>query len=350
MSAERCSELLTRGSIDSCVAIVAGSFAPAGQRCGGDLLVLARTLGLPRLLVVDLQEVFTAVLPADLEPTGIILSSQSCSVDSALLNRAIQYVERTLRIPVAGHYAPGKITWSANFQNQLLAAREGSEVCCRRATFLKCRERRRWPLRIAIAYDEAFSGYFPETLASLQACGATFLDFSPLRNDCLPKDADIVYLGDGPLGDWLPRIAANHCFLHRLCAFASRGGKIVAEGRGAVCLCREARPLSGGSIPLVGILPAIADETERTDFLPLQLSLEENSWLARQGTPFQGYAPAHWRITGDETDAGFVQPGRILTRGNVLALPFAQHWASRPDLIRSFFRARGRRMPDGAAV
>ena len=99
-------------------------------------------------------------------------------------------------------------------------------------------------------------------------------------------------------------------------------------------------------IPLAGVLPAVADDTGATDFVPLELRTEDPCWLARQGTMFQGYAPQHWRITCEEPDSGFITAGRILMQGNVLALPFAQHWASRPDLIRSFFRARGQRSRD----
>jgi len=350
MAPERAAELLERGSGGAQLAIVVGSFASerAGKndQTGGSLLELSRQLNMPRVLVIDAADAMSVELPASLELAGVLLAGDR----GELLARATLRLQQQFNLPVVGRWTAGKVSWSPAFQATLLTARDQAEIHCQRNVFLRCRERRRWPLRIAIAYDEAFSGYFPETLATLQGAGATFLDFSPLRNDCLPNDADVVYLGDGPVGEWLSKIAANHCFLHRLFAFANRGGKIVAEGRAAVCLCREARPLSGKPIPLTGIVPATADETTTDDFLPLELRLEQNSWLARQGTLFQGYAPTQWQLTPEEPDAGFQQAGQIFVQANVLALPFAQHWASRPDLIRSFFRARGQRSPDRATV
>ncbi len=53
------------------------------------------------------------------------------------------------------------------------------------------------PLQVAVACDEAFGGYFPDTLEALEARGARVCDFSPLRDDRLPPGTDVVYVGCG---------------------------------------------------------------------------------------------------------------------------------------------------------
>ncbi len=45
--------------------------------------------------------------------------------------------------------------------------------------------------------DDAFHCYFPDTLDLLELRGATVCDFSPLRDERLPVDTDIVYFGCG---------------------------------------------------------------------------------------------------------------------------------------------------------
>ena len=92
--------------------------------------------------------------------------------------------------------------------------------------------------RIAVAYDEAYCGYYPETLDLLEAAGAELCDFSPLRSESIPEDADVVYFGCGHPERDPERLAANHCLKQSLRCFAARGRPD---------LCRRKRP--GLSVP-----------------------------------------------------------------------------------------------------
>ncbi len=48
--------------------------------------------------------------------------------------------------------------------------------------------------RVAYAQDEAFGGYFPDTLETLEALGADLVEFSPLKSEDLPKAVDLVMI------------------------------------------------------------------------------------------------------------------------------------------------------------
>lgn len=51
-------------------------------------------------------------------------------------------------------------------------------------------------LKIAIAYDKAFSFYYRENLELLKEAG-DLIYFSPLKDKCIPKDIDFLYIGGG---------------------------------------------------------------------------------------------------------------------------------------------------------
>ena len=93
--------------------------------------------------------------------------------------------------------------------------------------------------RIAVAIDEAYCGYYPETLDLLEAAGAELCDFSPLRSEAIPDGADVVYFGCGHPERDPEKLAANHCLKQSLRCYAAAGGRIYAEGSGLAYLCRE---------------------------------------------------------------------------------------------------------------
>ena len=91
-------------------------------------------------------------------------------------------------------------------------------------------DRRRF--RVAYAQDEAFGGYFPDTLETLEALGAELVEFSPIRDESLPEAVDLVMIGCGypdrhadALADNLSLIAALRCpRLPRASHLFRRGG------------------------------------------------------------------------------------------------------------------------------
>lgn len=114
-------------------------------------------------------------------------------------------------------------------------------------------EQRRF--RLAVARDEAFSYYYRENLDLLSEMGADIVYFSPLRDPFLPQETDGVYLGSGPLLDYLAEASNNEIMRNHIFRAAREGVPIMAEGTGAVYLSQAFKTESGREWPLAAVLP-----------------------------------------------------------------------------------------------
>lgn len=197
--------------------------------------------------------------------------------------------------------------------------------------------------RIALALDEVFCGYYPETLDLLEAAGAELVDFSPLRSGSLPERVEVVYFGCGHPERCAGELAANHCLIQDLRCFAARGGRVYAEGGGLAYLCREIRPPNGPALPMTGLVPAMACwQPREMVWEPAELRMAAGSWLAPAGTVIRGYRHAGWRIdprgamlplagsAGDRCD--------MLARGSVIGSRVLINLAANRHLLRRFFQ------------
>ena len=111
---------------------------------------------------------------------------------------------------------------------------------------------------VAVAYDDAFNCYFPDTLDLLELQGATVKVFSPLTDAELPEGTEVVYLGCGHPERCAEALAANRCLVSALCDHVLQGGRVYAEGGGLAYLCEEIATPKGQRWPMVGVLPAVA--------------------------------------------------------------------------------------------
>lgn len=110
---------------------------------------------------------------------------------------------------------------------------------------------------VAVAYDEVFNCYFPDTLDLLELQGASVRTFSPLHDEGIPEGTDVVYLGCGHPENADARLAANLCMKMSLCKHVFAGGRVYAEGGGLAYLCEAIERENGLRTPMVGLLPAV---------------------------------------------------------------------------------------------
>ena len=197
------------------------------------------------------------------------------------------------------------------------------------------------PLRIAVAYDEAYCGYFPDTLDLLEEAGAELCDFSPLRSGSLPEGANVVYFGCGHPERQPEQLALNHCLQQSLREFAAAGGRIYGEGSGLAYLCREIDLGDGRSVPMTGLLPAIARlEKQPRPPEPVEFTFQTDSWLIEEGAQLRGYRHGGWTIEPCGPLVSYAasadQRLDMVGRGNVIGSRLMVNLAANEHLLRQF--------------
>jgi cobyrinic acid a,c-diamide synthase len=203
---------------------------------------------------------------------------------------------------------------------------------------------------VAVAYDEAFHGYFPDTLDVMELRGATIRDFSPLRDERLPPGPDVVYFGCGHPELFASMLAENDCMMLALKGHLCGGRRIYAECGGLAYLCQEIEMPDGHRWPMVGALPA----TARLDPLPavptpLEITLASDTWLGRSSDRLRGYLNPRWSLTlapsiarcgrevGHETD--------VIGRHQAIGSRMYLNFAAQEQLLTRFFEPNAATSP-----
>jgi len=321
MTPESCRDVFFRGLRAADLALVEGSFTSAGDgdSAGGKLDPLCDWLDLPRLAIVDARRLGACRLPERPEHLdGLLLDHVR---DDGDLARLTIDLESLWGVPVLGG-----LESLPRLRRQLQGPGQGGwpprDVCCQ----LGARLMRSWKperilriaclremsrgglaplgstgresrLTVAIAYDEAFNGYFAETLDLLEARGASVVDFSPLRDEHLPSQADVVYLGCGHPERFAATLAENHCMKAALRSHLFAGRRLYGEGGGAAYLCQQMETPDGQLQRMVGVLPAVARLVRHPGPThPCDVTLARPSWLGDAGTRVRGYRVPQWRL------------------------------------------------------
>jgi cobyrinic acid a,c-diamide synthase len=167
------------------------------------------------------------------------------------------------------------------------------------------------------------------------------VDFSPLHDECLPVDVDLVYFGCGNVSRFAHELSENHCMMSSLRNHVCGGKRVYGDGGGLAYLSQFFRTDDGQLVPMVGALPAVARAThDQAKVKPVEVTLSQDSWLGPSGTAMRGYLNTHWSIephgplTGllAEPEHEFDLVGRYMAVGSRLQLNFA----TRMDLLRGF--------------
>lgn len=214
------------------------------------------------------------------------------------------------------------------------------------------------PLRVAVAYDAAFRCYFPDTLDLLEARGADLVEFSPLRDEDLPPDVDIVYLGCGHPERYASQLSGNYCMTSALRTHVCEGRRIYAEGGGLAYLCTQIAWPDGYRSPMTGVLPAVAHfHPHAPPAHPAEVHLAVGNWLGPAGTRLRGYVNNQWTVSAGEdlstlaaeleqssTDGRSSHDGRqppvgpIVGRHHAIGSRMHLNFATQPELLPGFFR------------
>ncbi|MCR4817569.1 MAG: cobyrinate a,c-diamide synthase [Fretibacterium sp.] len=184
--------------------------------------------------------------------------------------------------------------------------------------------------RLAVARDEAFSFYYPESLAVLAAQGAELIFFSPLRDTALPL-SDGLILGGGFPEMFAAALEANVSMRGDIAAKIKSGLPVLAECGGLMYLSRSLTDFEGRTFEMVGSVPASCQMNKRLQRVGyVEVKALRDTAICPKGTVLRGHefhfssltkAPAEDfpdAFLFKRTRTGETYPGGY-ARGNVLA-------------------------------
>lgn len=363
MSPDTCRELLAFGMRGHDLAVVAGSWAATSPALGGHFDLLCQWLDLPRVLVLDASQMGLCRLPQRPPLADAVLLDNI--TDTSQLVELQTTVETLWNVPVLGalEMLPGlrqrlqhtscelthADTCRALGQSlkrhlrvdrlRALAARRPLSIDVPQVCDIACRQRR---LRVAIAYDEVFRCYFPDTLDLLEMRGAKLEVFSPLRDERLPAETDIVYLGCGHPEQRAADLQRNQCMLMALRDHVRRGGRIYAEGGGLAYLCQHVETPDGQKLPMAGIFSADVRLPARLVVPePVEVTLCRPTWLGPAGTTLRGYLNDNWLLEPVGPVCGCVAEARhgcdLVAQHHALGSRVHLNFAAHPEPLDRFF-------------
>ncbi|MFZ4640992.1 MAG: cobyrinate a,c-diamide synthase [Nodosilinea sp.] len=135
-----------------------------------------------------------------------------------------------------------------------------------------------YPVRLALAQDQAFSFYYPDALQMLARWGVELIPWSPLREENLPAAIDGLYLGGGFPEMFVATLAANQGLCEQIRQSIQAGLPVYAECGGLMYLAQALVDFEGQVWPLVGVLPTRVTMAHR-----LTLGYRQATGLSPQG-------------------------------------------------------------------
>lgn len=112
-------------------------------------------------------------------------------------------------------------------------------------------------LNIAVAHDEAFNFIYHENIEYLKRLGSVTF-FSPISDNSLPLDSDLVYLPGGYPEVYLAELSDNKPMLESIRSYIENDGKLIAECGGMMYLSSAIADKDGVQYPMAGILKQTA--------------------------------------------------------------------------------------------
>ncbi len=109
-------------------------------------------------------------------------------------------------------------------------------------------------ISLAIAYDEAFSFYYSESLEALKNSGINLKFFSPIHDTKIP-DANGYLFGGGYPEIYAAKLQKNSEIRAQILNAANSGKIILAECGGLMYLCESITNLDGKKFEMCGVIP-----------------------------------------------------------------------------------------------
>ncbi len=144
-------------------------------------------------------------------------------------------------------------------------------------------------IRIAVAYDKAFSFYYEDNLALFRDAGAELVRFSPLTDRAIPDNADAVYIGGGYPELHAEALSRNSSMLRSVNAWAEVGKPLYAECGGLMYLSQGIRDFDNTLFAMAGVFPFETRMMKRPRLGYREIVLNEDCILGNKGEKYRGH-------------------------------------------------------------
>ncbi len=150
-------------------------------------------------------------------------------------------------------------------------------------------------VRIGVAWDPAFTFYYPENLRALRAAGAELVFFNTMTEENLPA-VNGLYMGGGFPEIFMDELEGNRSLRHEIKGRIEEGLPVYAECGGLMYLSRSIS-FAGKRCPMVGALPCDVEMKRRPmghGYVVLRPA-GESPW-ASAGVEVRGHEFHHSRV------------------------------------------------------
>lgn len=175
-------------------------------------------------------------------------------------------------------------------------------------------------LRIAVARDEAFCFYYADNLELLEELGCEIVEFSPLRDQSLPKGISGLILGGGYPELYAGELSENENMKCAVKEAIEEGLPTIAECGGFMYLHREMEDADGGMKAMVGYIDGSAKRTEKLQrFGYVDLHSRDDTMLAHAGESMAAHEFHYWDSDSCGGDYQIVKQSNGLRYNGVVA-------------------------------
>lgn len=109
-------------------------------------------------------------------------------------------------------------------------------------------------INVALAFDNAFCFYYKENLELLKDIGCKITYFSPLKDEKIPINTDVILLGGGYPEVYAKQLSENKSMLTDVREHLERGTYCIAECGGFMYLHEKMEAEDGNMYPMVGMI------------------------------------------------------------------------------------------------
>ena len=325
MTPERVIELFTETSRGKDIAVIEGAMGLYDGECHSTAEI-AKLLNAPVIAVIDAKSIGETAASIALglseydnavKFAGVILNHAGSDSHIKIISDALERtgiklfgaIRRNDKLAIPERHL-GLLPVHENMNYDFDSVRKLIEECVDVEAVLRASECESHNVRIAIARDEAFTFYYPESIDILREHGAEIIYFSPIHDDALPK-ADGYIFGGGFPEIFARELEANESMRESVRQSACSGSIMLAECGGYMYLCDSLTDRDGKKFSMAGVLHCDAFMTDRPVIGYIEAQALNDNILCNKGDIIRGHEFHYSRIDTIEQNES---PAFIMTR------------------------------------